>query len=71
VAGCYEHGNETSGSINSGEFLDRLKTLFASQDGLCSMEFAMKGMRRAGHVARVGAMSSYTICGPRVKLNSG
>jgi hypothetical protein len=22
VTGCYEHGNETSGSIKGGEFLD-------------------------------------------------
>jgi hypothetical protein len=34
VAGTCECGNEPSGSIKCGEFLDRL----ASQEGLCSME---------------------------------
>jgi hypothetical protein len=37
VAGCCEHGNEPSGSIKYGEFLDQLSVLVASQ-GLCSME---------------------------------
>jgi hypothetical protein len=33
VASSCEHGNEPSGSIEWGEFLD-----LASQEGLCSME---------------------------------
>jgi hypothetical protein len=37
VAGSCEHGNEPSGSIECGEFLDELSVLLASQ-GLCSME---------------------------------
>jgi len=35
VAGCCKCGNEPSGSIKSGEFLE---DLLASQEGLCSME---------------------------------
>jgi hypothetical protein len=31
VAGCYEHGNGPSGSIESGEILDFLRVLSASQ----------------------------------------
>jgi hypothetical protein len=38
VAGSCEHGNEPSGSIECGEFLDWLSILVASQEGLCSME---------------------------------
>jgi hypothetical protein len=38
VAGSCEHGNEPSGSIKCGEFLDWLSVLLASQEGLCSME---------------------------------
>jgi hypothetical protein len=38
VAGSCEHGNEPSGSIKFGEFLDYLSLLLASQEGLCSME---------------------------------
>jgi hypothetical protein len=38
VAGSCEHGNEPSGSIKCGEFLDYLSVLLASQEGLCSME---------------------------------
>jgi hypothetical protein len=33
-----EHGNEPSGSIKYGEFLDQLSVLLASSEGLCSME---------------------------------
>jgi hypothetical protein len=33
VAGCCEHGNEPSGSIKSGEFLDQLSDyLFVKKD---------------------------------------
>jgi hypothetical protein len=38
VAGSCEHGNEPSGSIKCGGFLDYLSLLLASQEGLCSME---------------------------------
>jgi hypothetical protein len=38
VAGSCENGNEPSGSIKCGEFLDYLSVLLASQEGLCSME---------------------------------
>jgi hypothetical protein len=38
VAGPCEHGNEPSGSIKCGEFLDKLSVLLASQEGLCFME---------------------------------
>jgi hypothetical protein len=37
VAGYFEHGNEPSGSIKGGEFIDYLGVLSASQEGLCSM----------------------------------
>jgi hypothetical protein len=37
VSSC-DHGDEPSGSINCGEFLDLLSVLLASQEGLCSME---------------------------------
>jgi hypothetical protein len=30
-------GNEPSGSIKCGEFLEQVKDLLASQEGLCSM----------------------------------
>jgi hypothetical protein len=39
VAGSGEHGTESSGYIKCGEFLDYLKILLASKEGLCSMEF--------------------------------
>ena len=38
VAGTCECGNESSGSIIYGEFLDWLKTDWLLQEGLCSME---------------------------------
>jgi hypothetical protein len=38
VVGSCEHGNQPSGSIKDGEFLDQLSVLLASQRGLCSME---------------------------------
>jgi hypothetical protein len=38
VVGSCEHGNEPSGTIKSGKFLDYLSVLLASQEGLCSME---------------------------------
>jgi hypothetical protein len=38
VAGSCEHGNEPSGFIKCGEFLDLLSVLLASQQGLYSME---------------------------------
>jgi hypothetical protein len=38
VAGSCEHGDEPSGSIECGEFLDWLSVLVASQEGICSME---------------------------------
>jgi hypothetical protein len=43
VAGSYKHGNEPSGSIKDGEFLDQLtERLSASQEGLCSVELVNK-----------------------------
>jgi hypothetical protein len=38
MAGSCEHGNELSGYIKCGEFLDWLSVFLASQEGLCSME---------------------------------
>ena len=38
MTGTYEYGNEVSGSIKCGEFLDKLQNQLASQEGLCSME---------------------------------
>jgi hypothetical protein len=38
VTGSCEDGNEPSGSIKCGEFLDYLNVLLASEEGLCSME---------------------------------
>ena len=39
VAGSCECGNEPSGSVKCGEFLDKLRTcLFVSQEGLRVME---------------------------------
>ena len=38
VAGTCGYGEEPSGSIKCGEFLDYLPTRLASQEGLCSME---------------------------------
>jgi hypothetical protein len=38
VASSCEHGDEPSGSIKCGEFLDQLSVLLASQEGLCSMD---------------------------------
>jgi hypothetical protein len=45
VAGSCEHGNEPSGSIKCGEFLDWLSILLASQEGLCFMELVSYGWR--------------------------
>jgi hypothetical protein len=42
VVGSCEHGNEPSGSIKCGEFLDYLSVLLASQEGLCSMELVRR-----------------------------
>jgi hypothetical protein len=36
--GTCEFGNELSGSIKCGEFLDQLQNQLASEEGLCSME---------------------------------
>ena len=33
-----EYGNELSGNIKCGEFLDWLQNQLASQEGLCSMQ---------------------------------
>ena len=38
VAGTCEYGDESSGSVKCGEFLDQLQNRLASQEGLCSME---------------------------------
>jgi hypothetical protein len=38
VAGACEYGNELSGSIKCGEFLDYPRNQLSSQEGLCSME---------------------------------
>ena len=38
LADACECGNETCGSIKSGEFLDLLQSQLASQEGLCCME---------------------------------
>ena len=38
MAGAGEYGNELSGSIKCGEFLDWLQNQLASQEGFCSME---------------------------------
>jgi len=38
MAGTCEYGDELSGSIMCGEFLDYLQNQLASQEGLCSME---------------------------------
>jgi hypothetical protein len=38
VVNSSEHGDEPSGSIKCGEFLDYLNALLASQEGLYTME---------------------------------
>ena len=38
VADAYECGNEPSGSVKCGEFLDQLQTQLASKEGLCTMD---------------------------------
>ena len=38
MAGTCEYGEEPSGSIKYGEFLDWLQNQLASQEELCSME---------------------------------
>jgi hypothetical protein len=42
VAGSFEYGNDPSGCIKGGEFLDKLNEEVASQKGLWSVEFACK-----------------------------
>jgi hypothetical protein len=42
VAGACECGDEPSGSITRGEFLDYLQNQLASQEGFCSMESVRK-----------------------------
>jgi hypothetical protein len=39
VVGSSERGNETSGFIKGGEFLDYLERPLAFQEDLCSMSF--------------------------------
>jgi hypothetical protein len=39
VAGSCEHGNELSGSLKGGEFLDYLIYYYLFKEGLYSMEF--------------------------------
>jgi hypothetical protein len=34
VTDCYEHGNEPSGPVNGGEFLEQLSIVLTSQEGL-------------------------------------
>ena len=38
MTGACEYGNELSGSIKCGEFLDYLQNQLSSQEELCSME---------------------------------
>ena len=38
MAGACEYGNELSGSIKCGEFLDWLQNQLAAQEELCSMQ---------------------------------
>ena len=38
MAGTCEYGDEPSGSIKFGEFLDLLQNQLGSHEGLCSME---------------------------------
>ena len=38
MAGCYDSGDEPSGSINCEEFFDKLEDLQASEEGLCAVE---------------------------------
>ena len=38
MAGTCEYGNELSGSIKCGEFLDQLQNQLTSQEGLFSMK---------------------------------
>jgi hypothetical protein len=38
VAGCCECGNEPSGSVKCGKFLELAEDLLASQEGLCSVK---------------------------------
>ena len=42
MAGTCEYGDEPSGSIKCGEFLDWLHNQLASQEGLSSMEKVSK-----------------------------
>jgi hypothetical protein len=44
--GSCEHGNEPSGSIKCGQFLDYLSVLLASQGELCSMELAVHSLSK-------------------------
>jgi hypothetical protein len=47
--GHCQYGNELSGSIKCGEFLDWQKNQLASREGLCSMEY---GARQIDHFAQ-------------------
>ena len=38
MAGACEYGDELSGSIKCGEFLDLLQNQLVSQEGLCFMD---------------------------------
>jgi hypothetical protein len=42
VAGACECGNEPSGYVKWGEFLDMAEDLLASQEWLCSMAFGVR-----------------------------
>jgi hypothetical protein len=51
--GCYEHGNEPSGSIEGREFLEWLDILLNSQEELCSMELVRLRISRLQQVSQV------------------
>ena len=44
------YGNELSGSIKCGEFLDSLQNQLASQEGLCCMEYVADSVYWKGNI---------------------
>lgn len=50
MAGCFERGDELSGSMKYGDILCLAKEPLASQPGLCSMELLVDHSESTGSV---------------------
>ena len=67
MAGTREYGDEPSGFIKCGEFLDQLQNELASQEGLCSMEYVSKYATCCGHIFTI-FIHKYTLSKTEVDM---